>query len=112
MLQQLGPKELTEMNCSGHIYKYIRTEDGSQLDGMYLRSAPTAERRAATKMLLLCDQRVQVSTKLRLEGREWLKVSKPGGMEGWVPAELVTLEVPKGQSEDQSEDHTGRQSMA
>jgi len=47
-----------------------------------------------TKMLLMPDQHVRVSLRVKLEdGAEWLRVSKIGGMEGWVPADSIAIEV-------------------
>jgi len=125
VLEQLGPKEAVEMSATGRVLAQplvasspkkqgafslnftqltSSTPRGSSKDvsdrseGVYLRSAPTNDKWSLTKMLLLADQHVRVSLKLKLEeGNEWLRVSKLGGMEGWVPAGCIAMEEPQQQ---------------
>mmetsp|Transcript_102053 Transcript_102053/g.286868 ORF Transcript_102053/g.286868 Transcript_102053/m.286868 type:complete len:471 (+) Transcript_102053:93-1505(+) len=61
-------------------------------EGAQLLAAPTAEAWAQTKRLVLRDAKVTVLVKVVLRGVEWMEVSKPGGMQGWVPAASVELE--------------------
>merc|ERR1712023_623466 len=70
------------------------TSDGSE--GVFLRCAPTTEKWSMTRMLLLPDQHVHVSLRVKLaEGAEWLRVSKLGGMDGWVPADCIAMDEPQ-----------------
>eukprot|EP00408_Alexandrium_pacificum_P013278 CAMPEP_0171214538 /NCGR_PEP_ID=MMETSP0790-20130122/31209_1 /TAXON_ID=2925 /ORGANISM="Alexandrium catenella, Strain OF101" /LENGTH=454 /DNA_ID=CAMNT_0011680275 /DNA_START=54 /DNA_END=1418 /DNA_ORIENTATION=+ len=59
---------------------------------VHLARAPTCEPWAATKMVLLPSAKVQVAARTSVEGQVWVEVKKPGGMQGWVPAEAVELE--------------------
>jgi hypothetical protein len=86
---------------------FASKDNAEHPDGVYLRSAPTDGKWSLTKMLLLPDQHVRVSLRLTLGGgTEWLKVSKLGGMEGWVPADYVILESP-----DSQQNHIGEMNV-
>lgn len=95
MLEPLAPSDYTAMTADGFLGNMCHLHGGTS-DGIHLRSAPTSERWAQTKMLVLKDQRLHVSMKVRIHGFEWLRVSKPGGMEGWVPGDCVTMETKTG----------------
>lgn len=94
MLQPLGPNDHSLMSADGYLSNMCHLHGGNA-EGIHLRGAPTSERWAQTKMLLLKDQRVHINMKVRIAGAEWLRVSKPGGMEGWVPCDCVIMENPK-----------------
>lgn len=89
LVEELGPKEFKEMDMEGNVNE---SACGGQ-NGVHLRAGPTSERWAQTKMFLLSNARVQVTKSATLENKEWLQVSMPGrGMEGWLPAEAITLD--------------------
>eukprot|EP00746_Dinoflagellata_sp_MGD_P000180 gnl/MRDRNA2_/MRDRNA2_100322_c0_seq1.p1 gnl/MRDRNA2_/MRDRNA2_100322_c0~~gnl/MRDRNA2_/MRDRNA2_100322_c0_seq1.p1 ORF type:complete len:849 (+),score=160.07 gnl/MRDRNA2_/MRDRNA2_100322_c0_seq1:98-2644(+) len=91
----LNFSQLTSRQSTSTQSMSFASRDGTDhANGVYLRSAPTTEKWSLTKMLLLPDQHVRISLRLKLEGgAEWFKVSKLGGMEGWVPAEYVVVEA-------------------
>mmetsp|Transcript_77380 Transcript_77380/g.239632 ORF Transcript_77380/g.239632 Transcript_77380/m.239632 type:complete len:512 (+) Transcript_77380:2-1537(+) len=60
--------------------------------GLPLAEAPTREPWAATKMVLLPNAKVQVTLRTSVEGQTWVEVKKPGGMQGWAPADAVELD--------------------
>merc|ERR1712048_115077 len=62
-------------------------------DGVPLLKSPTNEKWARTNMVVLHNAKVQVSVKAIVEGILWMEVSKPGGMQGWVPAETLMLDL-------------------
>mmetsp|Transcript_122693 Transcript_122693/g.308574 ORF Transcript_122693/g.308574 Transcript_122693/m.308574 type:complete len:477 (+) Transcript_122693:137-1567(+) len=61
-------------------------------DGTQLFASPTEEAWAKTKMVLLNNAKVTVNFRVPINGMEWMEVSKPGGMQGWLPAKAVELE--------------------
>lgn len=86
LLEELGPKEVKDFELEGQVKE-------STGNGVHLRTSPTMEKWAETKMLLLSNSRVQVTRSAKLENKEWLQVSMPGrNMQGWVFAEAIALD--------------------
>mmetsp|Transcript_35900 Transcript_35900/g.101051 ORF Transcript_35900/g.101051 Transcript_35900/m.101051 type:complete len:472 (+) Transcript_35900:141-1556(+) len=79
-----GPVEVQTMRKA---HATVCTEDA-----IFLHKAPTNESWARTNMVVLPNAKVQVSFKAYIEGDQWMEVSKPGGMEGWVPADVLEFE--------------------
>lgn len=59
---------------------------------VHLTKAPTRELWAATKMVLLPAAKIEVTSRTSVEGQLWVEVKKPGGMQGWAPADAVELD--------------------
>jgi len=89
LLEEMGPKEVKELELEGQV-----KENADNINGVHLRAAPTTEKWALTKMLLLANARVQVTKSANLENKEWLQVSMPGrNMEGWLLAGSIELDT-------------------
>jgi len=89
LVEELGPKDIKELELEGQVNETACTGD----NGVHLRAAPTMEKWATTKMLVLPNARVQVMKSANLDNKEWLEVSLPGrNMQGWLLAETITLD--------------------
>jgi hypothetical protein len=106
MLEPLKESDYQVMTDEGVLSNICHLHGGTA-EGIHLRAAPTMERWAQTKMLLLKDQRLFATMKARINCATWLRVSKPGGMEGWVPFECVTLEEKSPKRGGYGEDFSG-----
>lgn len=69
-----GPIELQAHSCPATV---------KSADGVHLMDAPTWNKWARTKKVLLKGSVAQVVCTCILDGEEWVQVSQPGGMEGW-----------------------------
>lgn len=90
LVEEIG-QGMKELELEGQVIETACAAD----NGVFLRAAPTMEKWAVTKKLLLANAVVLVSKSATLDNKEWLQVSMPGrGMEGWLLAEAVKLLEP------------------
>jgi len=95
--------------AEGPIFLASFTDRGATIrptGGVNLRTSPTLEMWSWTQRVLVQGARVQVNRFGEIEDREWAHVSQPGGMEGWVQAELLEIESVMKQSDASSSGST------
>merc|ERR1712070_903877 len=73
LVEEVGPNQIKELEREGNVI-----DSSEKWNGVNLRSSPTMEKWAETKMLLLANSRVQVTRSANLENKEWLQVSMMG----------------------------------